>query len=205
MNPGALVFPDRHTLLLVVLPIALAVALLLSLFLKRRRTPLSSRGRAVGLYRILGAVILLGTAATPRPNMSMHLPAQEFTRLNGSPVRLDSYRGKPVVINLWASWCAPCRREMPLLVDEQRRHPGVTFVFVNQGESLEDVTRFLAGIEGRVVNVALDERKTLMQLAGVAALPATLFFGSDGQLRTFHVGELSRAALLRYVESASDK
>lgn len=187
------------TLFSVVMPTALAIVLLASLFFDRRRARPASRGKSVGLYRILCAVVLLGMASIPRPNLSVHLPAQEFVATDGTLVRLDAFRGKPIVVNLWASWCAPCRREMPLLINEQRRNPGVAFVFVNQGESLETVRNFLDDHGGKVANVILDDRKMLMQLAGVAALPTTLFFDRDGTLRNFHMGELSRVALLRYL------
>jgi len=54
-------------------------------------------------------------------------------------------QGLPAVVVLWASWCGPCREEMPLLAKAQQREPGVRFLFVNQGESESAVRRYLAG------------------------------------------------------------
>src|SRR5699024_1804465 len=63
---------------------------------------------------------------------SQPLPELTLQRLDGEPVALASLRGKPVVLNIWATWCAPCRREMPMLATAQERLPGVRFLFVNQ-------------------------------------------------------------------------
>lgn len=63
------------------------------------------------------------------------LPRAPLTTLSGETVSLDAVaEGKPLVVNLWASWCTPCRREMPLLAAEQDRATDLSFVFVNQGE-----------------------------------------------------------------------
>lgn len=63
----------------------------------------------------------------------------------GATVNLRDYAGQPLVVNLWATWCPPCRREMPVLMQAQQREAGVTFLFVNQGESAQQIADYLAG------------------------------------------------------------
>lgn len=123
------------------------------------------------------------------------LPEAVLQDLQGRPVALASYAGKPVVINLWATWCGPCQREMPVMAAAQRAHPAVTFVFVNQGETAGEVGAFLQAGQFGLQNVLLDADSTVMQQTGARALPTTLFFGADGRLRDVHMGELSRATL----------
>ncbi len=126
---------------------------------------------------------------------SIPLPEAVLQDLQGRPVALASYAGRPVVINLWATWCGPCQREMPVMAAAQREHPQVTFVFANQGELADEVEAFLQAGRFDLHNVLLDADSTVMQQTGARALPTTLFFGADGRLRDVHMGELSRATL----------
>jgi thiol-disulfide isomerase/thioredoxin len=123
------------------------------------------------------------------------LPEIAVRRLDGVEVPLRSYIGKPMVLNLWATWCPPCRREMPVLQAAQRAHPGVAFVFVNQGESAETVARFMAQQELRMANVLLDPAARTAARTGSPGYPATLFYDARGVLRLRHTGELSEATL----------
>ncbi|MFK3906977.1 TlpA disulfide reductase family protein [Pseudomonas alabamensis] len=111
------------------------------------------------------------------------------------PVTLQHYAGRPLVVNLWASWCPPCRRELPVLQEAQRAYPEVTFLFVNQGETPELLGTFLAtaGLTGS--HVLFDDTGELARRVGSAALPTTLFYDADGRLVGSHLGELSRASL----------
>lgn len=145
---------------------------------------------AAGLALWLGAVLAAGP-----PQSGMVIPALELATLRGAPLRLDALRGKPLVINLWASWCPPCRREMPLLRDAQRRHADVNFVFANQMESAAAVQRYLDAAHIELDNVVLDQHGALAAAIGSQAMPTTLFFDADGHLIERRMGELSAAAL----------
>src|SRR3546814_7473677 len=64
--------------------------------------------------------------------------------------------GEPMVVNLWATWCPPCRREMPVLAKAQEERGDVTFVFVNQGESESEIRDYLRESHLQLSNVLLD-------------------------------------------------
>lgn len=123
------------------------------------------------------------------------LPAVTLQSLQGQPVALADTEGKPVVVNLWATWCAPCRREMPIFSAAQQREPNVRFVFVNQGESAEDVRQFLSSQKLVLQHVLLDPDSLTAERLQVHAYPTTLFFDSRGRLQGLHMGELSAAGL----------
>lgn len=125
----------------------------------------------------------------------MPLPTVQVADLQGGRVDLQQFRGKPLVLNLWASWCGPCRREMPVLSLAQREHADVQFVFLNQGETLEEVQGFLAGEGLTLGNVLLDDDAAASTTLGVQAYPSTLFFNAEGRLRELHLGELTAAGL----------
>lgn len=137
------------------------------------------------------AVIRLGEG----PTLS-DLGEIPFTTLQDKPETLAGLaRGRPLVVNLWATWCPPCRREMPVLAAAQHQVPGVTFVFANQGEYAETVQKFLATSQLSLSNVLLDPGKKLGQQLGSMALPTTLFYDASGRLVDTHLGALSSASL----------
>lgn len=108
---------------------------------------------------------------------------------------MQQFRGKPLVLNLWASWCGPCRREMPVLAAAQEAHAEVQFVFLNQGETLDEVQGFVARERLMLDNVLLDGDAAASTALGVQAYPSTLFFDAEGRLRELHLGELTAAGL----------
>ncbi|MBJ7517240.1 MAG: TlpA family protein disulfide reductase [Stenotrophomonas sp.] len=125
----------------------------------------------------------------------VRLPEVELHDLAGQPVALAAGQGRPVVVNLWASWCGPCIREMPVLAAAQQAHPQVRFLFVNQGEDAATVQEFLRTHAPGLQGVLLDEPARTGQVMGVQAYPSTLFFDRQGQLRELHLGELTAAGL----------
>ena len=129
------------------------------------------------------------------------LPELALHDSRGVSVELTDYLGTPLVINLWATWCPPCRREMPVLAEAQAQRGEVTFLFVNQGEGVDEVARYLdaSGLELR--NVLFDPRSRLGQRVGSRALPTTLFYDAEGRQVGSHLGELSRASLARALEA----
>lgn len=185
---------NQSLLLLKILPALIAAVLLMSLFGRCQVFAArgdSGNGYPRGLYRILASAVLLGMAAVPHPNNNVHLSDLSFTRISGEPIRRSAYIGKPAVVNLWAAWCGPCRREMPLLHDAQVQHPNVTFVFANQGEEAGVVQEYLTSAKISLNNVVVDSRRDMARLAGAAVVPTTLFFDRHGALQSMHAGALS--------------
>ncbi|MFP4405643.1 redoxin family protein [Rhodosalinus sp.] len=132
------------------------------------------------------------------------LPEASFADLSGAPVTPAEREGRPLVLNLWASWCPPCVREMPMMVEVAERFETVDFLFVNQGEAPEHISRFLrrARIDGDLV--LLDPQTALMEQFGALGLPATIFFDARGRMQAVHVGEISRAELTARVQDLQD-
>lgn len=126
----------------------------------------------------------------------LHPPMQQLptdhrlSDLEGTMITLEG----PAVINLWASWCPPCRREMPMMVDQAKASPQVPIHFINQGEGSAKIRSYLSQ-EGLVMTPLLDPVMTTMQHFGILGLPATLFIDAQGRVTHSHYGEISRAAL----------
>ncbi len=124
--------------------------------------------------------------------------------LSGVAIPVSRYAGSPSVVNLWATWCPPCRREMPVLAAAQERRRDVNFVFVNQGESAAAIERYVDQSGLRLRNVVADPHGAFNAIAG-DVLPTTLFFDTRGRLVDRHIGALSSARLQDYLERISAK
>ena len=132
------------------------------------------------------------------------MPTLSLQTLDGGSVTLASFVGKPTVVNLWATWCPPCRREMPLLQQAQAAHSELNFVFVNQGETREDIVRYLQGQGIALRNVLLDARRATGAAFNEQAMPTTLFFDAQGRLVSTRVGALSAATLAQRLDAFRD-
>lgn len=118
-----------------------------------------------------------------------------MSSLDGRPVPISQFHGKPTVINLWATWCPPCRREMPAFQDGQKSNPDIHFVFANQGEAVAIVDAYLSQENLSLDNVLLDEQGSLGHDINSRGLPTTLFLDGSGRLVDIRLGELSPATL----------
>lgn len=129
---------------------------------------------------------------SPEPMTVDHVT---MTTLEGHTIPISQFQGKPTVINLWASWCPPCRREMPALQEGQQSNPDIHFVFANQGETAAVIDAYLSQENLSLANVLLDDDGTLAHDVQSRGLPTTLFLDSQGKVVDIRLGELSSATL----------
>lgn len=138
---------------------------------------------------------------------SVPLYAASFDGLDGQPVALSNLRGKVAVINFWASWCPPCRKEIPDLIAAygHYRDRGVAFVGIAVEDDLERVRDFARAYEINYPLVAGKEKGiALMQTLGntVAGLPYTLVLDEDGNVVAMRRGPMDQARLEQAVQEA---
>ena len=142
-----------------------------------------------------------GIVSLSLPSNAQKLPALALVSLQGGSVDLAQFEGKPTVINLWATWCPPCVREMPVLHQAQAANPALNFVFINQGESAQRVGPWLAARNLQLRNVLLDTQGQAPQVFKQRGLPTTLFFDAKGHLVSTRTGELSAASLTEKLDA----
>lgn len=141
-------------------------------------------------------------------------PAAEKATVDGSPsdfslasvdgetVSLSDFQGTAVMINFWATWCPPCRAELPLIEAYANRHAEQLVVLaVNAGEEDDVVARFVAEFDYDLVFL-LDSANSLAAEFQVRGLPTSIFIDADGTVKARHIGLLDESLLREYLGQA---
>jgi len=150
----------------------------------------------------LGAFLWLGGASGPGQSERRPAPAISLPEVRDSTARVElaSLRGKPVVVNFWASWCAPCRKELPYFeAAHQRLGDRVAFLGVNHQDG-RTPARDLLRQSGITYPSGSDPDGKVAIDYGLRGMPTTVFISSDGQIVASRTGELSRSELDEMIE-----
>ena len=129
----------------------------------------------------------------------------ELTDLEGNTVKLSDYKGKVVFVNFWATWCPPCREEMPEFneADKVFKDNGdAVLLAVNltsggvRGETEEVVRKFVED-NGYTMKVLLDKDDKAAQKYNISSIPTTYVIDRDGNIYTYYVGQIDKAKLFK--------
>ncbi|MFN3333365.1 MAG: TlpA family protein disulfide reductase [Caldilinea sp.] len=113
---------------------------------------------------------------------------------DGGHLRLSNLRGRPVVINFWATWCGPCRLEMPELMRAARADPHLAMLAVNVQEAKTTVAAFAEEF-AMTTPVVIDPEGVVQRLYEVRGLPTTVFIDTHGRIAAIYAGILTPTAL----------
>ncbi|MGI8658947.1 MAG: TlpA family protein disulfide reductase [Candidatus Limnocylindria bacterium] len=148
------------------------------------------------LLGVLG-IVLLSRAPSASPT-AIGRPAPDFTvaDLDGNPIRLADLRGRPVIVNFWASWCGPCVEEFPLLnaAAAEHREEGLVVVGIVYRDRSEAARDFMAR-NGGTWPSAMDPGERVATDYGILGAPETYFIGRDGSIVARQIGQISASSL----------
>lgn len=142
------------------------------------------------------------TAIPEAPIVGYGAPDFTLTNLDGKSVHLRDYRGRAVVVNFWATWCEPCREEMPILQSAYRvnQSNGLEILAVNFDEPESEVQEFrdqmFLGFP-----ILLDPGGVIQRLYRVSGYPTTFFVDPGGVIRAHHLGNLTEGEMDEYLRS----
>ena len=130
-------------------------------------------------------------------------PDFRLQNLDGQAVSLSDLRGKPVMLNFWATWCPPCRSEMPFLqqIYEEWSDKGLVLLAIDIGEGPSQIKEFLEA-NNLSLPVLLDSDKSVAQRYNITGIPATFFIDKDGIIQEKIIGAFpSKGAIEKYLNS----
>ncbi len=164
---------------------------------------------------VIGVMLIAGPAfLSSRPalesGMQSGMPQEgklisdfDLPTLDGRRVRLSDLRGSPVLINFWATWCAPCKQEMPLIVEQYNWNKGeglrVLAIDTLANDNLDDMRAFVKQFNMNF-DVLVDETDAIAGGWEVMGLPTTFFVRPDGTVAKVHVGQLTADQLKEYLK-----
>jgi peroxiredoxin len=134
------------------------------------------------------------------PRAGALAPDFELENSNGELIRLSEVKGRPILINFWATWCAPCRLEMPAMQDrfESYRIEGLEVLAVNFDETSEEVREFADEL-GLTFNLLLDPGGRIQRAYQIRGYPTSYFVDSSGIIRVLHIGVMTEGQLDDYL------
>lgn len=161
------------------------------------------RGSKLVLVVIAVALVGIGLYSTRRKHGTGHRPAPDFNlpQLNGQNLQLSSYRGKVVLLDFWATWCVPCRAEIPHFVELQQKYgdSGLQIIGVSMDDSPEPVRDFYQQFHMNYP-VVMGTAKTGELYGGILGLPIAFVIGKDGLIYSKKIGAADMAVLEREIQ-----
>jgi thiol-disulfide isomerase/thioredoxin len=158
--------------------------------------------RKRGSFGLIG-LLLLVTACAGAPSrpaaVGAPAPAIELTLLDGSNVTLEQLAGQPVLLNFWATWCVPCRAELPALAGIADAHADLAVIAINMQEEAELAAAFLNRIDVQLP-AAVDHDGAIARSFGVVNLPTSILISTEGTVIARHVGYLDETGLTALLE-----
>lgn len=175
--------------------------------MSRRTVLLAGAGVLLGILIGLGIVLWIrgGLQGKPPgwvdlPEVGKAAPEIQLNGLDGQPGKLSGFRGKAMLVNFWATWCQPCKQEMPLIEKAHQKYADeLAVIGVDYSEGPVVVKPFVEQL-GVTFPIWMDTSGSVSTRYNVRGLPSTYFIDKDGVLKAVHLGPLDEKTLPQYLQ-----
>ena len=160
------------------------------------------------MLRLAVALVLFATPEMIPPDdgslIGRSAPEVSFQLEDGKPAKLSDYKGKPLVLSFWASWCAPCRKELPTLAAYAATRPDVTFLAVNIDKERPPAAQFIREVK-LALPVVYDPESSVMAKFDVVSMPTTFMIDKNGTVKFRKVGFSAETGLKELIAALGPK
>lgn len=165
-----------------------------------RRQPGKPLWQQWWLWLGAGMLLVVGVLMISSGGLASAAPDFAATTLTGQDVRLSDYRGQVVMLNFWATWCPPCRAEMPGIqaAYAERQDEGFTVLAINNAETPAQIQPFAQSL-GLQFPIVLDTSSQLQRTFGIRGYPTSIFVDAQGAVYATHPGFVSETDLEAYI------
>lgn len=155
---------------------------------------------------LVGGAVAWGVQGGPRtssaiPRVGGSAPAFSLQDTNGRTASLAGVRGQPVILNFWATWCPPCKAEMPAISAVSKAHPNMVVLAVDVLEGPELVQSYVSTMNLGFTPV-LDPAGSVAGRYHVSSLPTSFFIGPDGTIRAINIGPMDQSSIEQNLQRA---
>lgn len=145
------------------------------------------------MNRVFGILVIftLAVFAADAPEIGQAAPQFQGTTLDGKKIQLNEFQGKVVLIDFWASWCGPCREEMPFLIELDHRYHKSPFeiIAINIDDKLQNAKRFMGQLPDEITfTVVQDPKQQIPPKYDLKGMPSSLLLDKNGIIRFWHTG-----------------
>lgn len=172
----------------------------------REKRTLIRFGVLLVIFLAVGAAFYTGLTDNAQPvKVGDMAPDFRLESIDGESIRLSDYRGKAVFVNFWATWCDPCKVEMPYMEDAYQAQEGEQFeiLAVNIAQSQLEASSFAKRYE-LSFPIVLDRDRSVVNLYGVGGLPASFFINAEGRVVDHHVGPLNEQMIANFISKMTE-
>ena len=142
------------------------------------------------ILAVLSIVVLLAANTSPAAEPKPVAPNWQLRDINGEPISLADFKGKVVILDFWATWCPPCRQEIPGFVTLQRKYQdkGLVIIGVSLDKQGPSVVKPFMRELGMKYRVVMGDEKIVSDYGGIEAIPTTFIIDRQGKVVTVHQG-----------------
>ncbi|MGG4039109.1 TlpA family protein disulfide reductase [Heyndrickxia ginsengihumi] len=136
------------------------------------------------------------------PDLKVGTTAPDFSlkNLNNETIHLSDFKEKKVILNFWATWCPPCKKEMPLLEEVYKKYPSTVKIVSVNIDPQADVKRYIQNT-GITFPVLLDENGDVNEVYNVMTVPTTYLINGQGEIKQIQQGQLTKDILKKWIQS----